>query len=121
MGELKNREVLVSFLLRAGIAVAFLYAGTAALTNPTNWIGFVPQWISMFVDRELFLLIHGITDLLIGLWLLSNVKPFYAGLIAALSLISIIIVNYGQLEIIFRDIAILFASIALMVLSYKKK
>lgn len=121
MAELKNREVLVSFLLRAGICIAFLYAGTSALINPSNWIGFVPQWISVFLDRELFLITHGITDLLIGLWLLSGVKPFYSGLIAALSLISIIIVNYNQLEIIFRDIAILFAAISLMVLSYKRR
>ncbi len=117
----ENKTVLVSFLLRTGLCIVFLYAGTAALVNPQNWIGFVPQWMGIFISREIFLVIHGITDLLIGVWLISNFKPFWAGLIASFSLISIISVNFTQLEIIFRDVAILFAALSLMALSYERK
>ena len=116
-----NREALVSFLLRAGLCVVFLYAGIAALVNPENWIGFVPQWVNIFISRDIFLIMHGITDIVIGLWLISDFKPFWAGLIASLSLSSIIFVNFTQLEIIFRDVAILSAALALMALSYKRK
>ena len=116
-----KKELLVSFLLRVGLCIVFLYAGTAALVNPENWIGFVPQWISIFISRDIFLIMHGMTDLLIGIWLISNFKPFWAGLIASLSLISIISVNFTQLEIIFRDVAILFAAFALMATTYKRR
>ena len=116
-----NREVLVSFLLRVGLCVVFLYAGTAALANPENWIGFVPQWITIFISKEIFLAMHGITDLIIAIWLISNYKPFGAGLIASLSLIAIITTNFTQIEIIFRDVAILFSAFTLMALTYKRK
>lgn len=116
-----NRKTLTSFLLRAGLCVVFLYAGISALFNPENWIGFVPQLVSVFIPRDIFLVIHGITDLVIGIWLISNFKPFWAGLVASLSLIAIILFNFVQLEIIFRDIAILFAALALMALTYRKK
>ena len=116
-----KRKSLVSFLLRVGVSVVFLYAGISSLSNPQDWIGFVPQWISIFVAKETFLFMHGITDLLIGVWLLSNFKSFWAGLIASLGLIAIISVNFTQLEIIFRDVAILFASLAIMALNYKEK
>ena len=115
-----DKDKTVSLLLRIGLFVVFVYAGISALMNPSNWIWFVPQWIDIFISRDIFLMIHGITDLIIGLWVVSNFKPFYSGLIASLSLIGIILGNVTQLDIIFRDIGILFASLAFMVFNYRK-
>ena len=116
-----NKEILTSFLLRAGLCIVFLYAGTASLVNSANWIGFVPQWINNFISREAFLVAHGIADIFIGMWLISNFKPFWAGFAASLSLIAVISVNFAQLEIIFRDVAILFSALSLMAITYKKR
>jgi len=52
---------------------------------------------------------------------LSDKKTVYAALISALSIFTIIIFNPWALDIIFRDVAILFAAIALAILSYKNK
>ena len=116
----KDRGVLVSFFLRSGLAIVFFYAATAALLSPDSWVGFIPQFVRNIVDPYLFLKIHFAFEAILGLWLLSNKKIFYAAVIAVLDLLSIIIFNIGALDIVFRDITILFAAIALAVLSYKK-
>jgi len=124
--ELKNklsewREVLVSFFLRSGLAIVFFYAATSAYLNPQDWIGFIPQFVRNIIDPTLFLHIHSAAEVILGLWLLSDKKTVYAASISALSIFTIIIFNPGALDIIFRDVAILFAAIALAILSYKNK
>jgi len=115
-----DEKKLVSFFLRSGLAVVFLYAGLGALLNPTSWVGFIPVWIRSIIPTSIFLPLHAIMDIIIGSWLLSGQKKFYAALFASLALSSIIIFNIGALDIIFRDVALLFSAIALMVLHLKE-
>lgn len=116
-----NREVLVSFFLRAGLAVVFLYAAISAFLNPLAWAGYIPAFVQNLISPKIFLYIHSIFNILLGLWLLSNRQTFYASIIASLALLAIIVFNYSALDIIFRDIAILFAAAALAILSFNKE
>lgn len=116
-----DNEVLISFFLRAGLAVVFLYAAISALLNPQNWVGFIPQFIGNIIPPLIFLKIHSIAEIILGLWLISNKKVFYAAVLSALSMFAIVVFNTGSLDIVFRDIAILFSAIALAILTYNKR
>lgn len=118
--EESDRFRLVSFLLRAGLAIVFFYAAISSLLNPTAWIGFMPGWIRDIVPGNLSLTGFSVFQLVLGTWLLSNKKIFFAAVISALTLLAILFFNTGALDIIFRDVAIFFMSLALAALSYHR-
>lgn len=115
-----DEKKLASFFLRIGLATVFLYAGIATFLNPTAWIGFIPAWVRSIIPTNIFLLIHAVLDIAIGMWLITGRKPFYASVVAGLALLAIIVFNLGALDIIFRDIAIFFSAVALMILNLKR-
>jgi len=105
---------LVSFLLRVGVATVFLYAAVAATLDPSAWIGFFPQFVRNLIPGTALLILFSAYEIALGLWILSGRKTFYAGLFAAATLLAIIVVNITLLDIVFRDIAIFFAALALI-------
>ena len=115
-----NHEATVSFFLRSGLTIVFLYAGIAALLDPIAWEGFIPQFIRHIIPADIFIHIHSTGNIIIGLWLLSNKKAFYPSVLAALAMLSIIVFNIAQLDIVFRDVAIIFMAIALTFITYEK-
>ena len=112
-----NKETLASFFLRLGLMVVFFYAGISSLLMPENWIGFLPG----FLRVSLMLTLFSIYELVLGLWLLSNKKTFYAALISALTMFSIVVFNMTLLDLVFRDVAIFFMALALAILSRRKE
>ena len=48
-----KRYILVSFLLRVGIAFSFLYAAAQSFLNPSNWVGFFPVWMQSFAEQSI--------------------------------------------------------------------
>jgi len=116
-----EKERAVSFFLRCGLAIVFLYAGIASLLAPENWIGFVPGFIRDLFPASVFLVLFSIYEISLGLWLLSNKKILSASILSALTVVVIIITNMFLFDIIFRDIAILFMAIALAIISGKEK
>ena len=119
MIDFSDREKTAALLIRIGLCIVFLYAGISALISPENWINFVPKWVEIIMSKETFLMLHSIADIVVGLWLISGIKPFYSALVSGVMLIAIISGNVSQISIIFRNFALLFADIALMVLTYK--
>ncbi|MEK6928750.1 MAG: hypothetical protein AABW65_02220 [Nanoarchaeota archaeon] len=116
----KSEKELVSFMLRSGLVIVLLYAAISAYLNPTSWMGFTPQFISQIIPPKIFLYIHSTANIILAFWLLSNKNIFYASMISAILMLAIIVFNYSELDIIFRDISILFSSIALAILSKEK-
>ena len=117
----KTKITLVDFLLRAGVAIVFLYAGISSFLNPSSWIGFIPQFIRNIIPETIFLPLFSISEFGIALWLLSGKKTLYAAGIAALTLLAIIFFNVGALDIVFRDTAIFFAAMTLVVLHWDER
>lgn len=114
-----DKEGLVSLFLRLGLAFTFIYVGFAALVNPANWVGFIPEFVDNIIARNSFLVIHSVFDIALGLWILTGWKNFYSSVVASVLLFGIIVFNLGALDIVFRDIGLLFAALALAALSKK--
>ena len=112
----KKKISLAVFLLRVGVAIVFLYAGVSSFLNPSSWIGFIPQFIRNIVPEAIFLPLFSAYEFAIALWLISGKKVVYAAGLAGITLLSIIFFNFGALDIVFRDTAIFFAALALVVL-----
>ena len=121
VGKKFKCEPLVSFFLRSGLAVVFFYAGIASLLTPENWIGFVPDFVRSIFPASIFLALFSIYQIILGIWLLSNKKIFYASILSVLTMFFIVITNIFLFDILFRDIAILLMAIALAIFSHKEK
>lgn len=121
MTQERNDFLLSSFLLRSGLAVVFLYAALSSLMNPSAWIGYVPALARSVISAEAILMIHAVAEGVLAFWLLSNKKITAAALIAAADLFVIVLSNLAQLDIVFRDVALLFAALALAVLSSMRR
>ncbi len=107
---------LVSFLLRVGLGGAFLYAAIASFLEPESWVGFFPIWLRNLAPENYLLMTFSIYEIILAIWLFSSKKIFYAAGLAALTLGGIIVFNISALDIIFRDIPILFMALALIVI-----
>lgn len=106
------------FFLRVGLALVLLYAAIAAFLNPGAWEAYIPSFIGLIVPLSLFLTLFSIYQIGLALWLLSGKYTFYAAVLAAVTLLGIIFPNVADLDVIFRDVAILFEAVALAVLTY---
>ncbi|MEK6904275.1 MAG: hypothetical protein AABW87_01650 [Nanoarchaeota archaeon] len=106
-----------SFFLRIGLAFVFIYVAISAFFYPETWIGFLPDFLGSSVTKGYFLLAHDAFGIGLGLWLLSGKKTFYAAVISSVALAVIVLTNLGSLLIVFRDIGLFFAAVALAILS----
>lgn len=111
---------IVLLLIRIGLASVYLYAGIASIVSPNDWIAFLPPFLKAFVSLELLLLLVSILQILLGIWLLTGIKSFYAGLVSAILISGIIIINLNALDITFRDFTILFSSLALSTATFRR-
>lgn len=111
---------LARFLIRLGLAFSFFYAAYASFQNPTSWIGFFPQRLRDLAGAETLLTVFSIYEIILGLWLLSGKKVVYAGLLASATLFGIAVFNWGAMEIVFRDISLGLAALALASLAPKR-
>ena len=102
------------FLLRGGIAFSFLYVAVASLQNPANWVGFFPAWAFKVASEETTLFLFSGIEIGLALWLISGKKGVYAASAAAALLLGITVFNLGALDIVFRDVSIAVAAIALV-------
>ena len=116
-----NQKNVAFFLLRTAIASVFVYAAIASFITPDNWIGYFPVFLRHIVPQNSLLSGFSVYELLLAVWLLWGKFIFYAALLAALTLCGIIISNMGQLDILFRDFAIILCTASLAVFSYQKK
>jgi uncharacterized membrane protein YphA (DoxX/SURF4 family) len=109
-----KKHPVTFLLLRFSIASVFLYAAIASLFEPQNWIGYFPLFLRHILPERILLLGFSLYEFLLTVWLLWGKYIFYAACIAAVTLLAIIGSNIGALDIVFRDIAIFFAALALI-------
>ena len=109
------------FFLRVGLALVFLYAATASFLNPGAWEAYIPSFVGMIIPISLFLMGFSLYQVGLALWLLSGKYTFYAAVLGAVTLLGIIVPNIGDLDVIFRDVAIFFGAVALALLTYQSQ
>lgn len=109
-----NIDKKIDWLLRIGVAFAFLYPPISAIFNPFAWIGYFPLFLTnIFPDPIVLLHLFGVVEVIVGLWILSGKKIFIPSGIAVIMLAGIIVFNFSQMDVLFRDIPILLMALAL--------
>ena len=101
-------------LIRIALDFAFLYPAYGFWTNPNDWIGYIPEFArNVGLSQDMLLLALAGFHLIIALWLLSGWRIFLPSLIAAVFLSSVVYFNQNQLDVLFRDISLALAALAL--------
>lgn len=108
-------------LLRIAVAFAFLYPPINAWSYPEAWVGYIPLFASSFGEPLVLLHIFGIVEVGIALWILSGWKVWAPALAAAAMLVGIVAFNVGEFQVLFRDLPIAAAAIALAIIHLPKK
>ena len=107
-------------ILRVGLGLVFLYAGSAALQDPMSWVGFIPQFVEYVVPRETFLMFHSYFEILLGAVLIGGKWLKVASVLAFLSFF-LLLITFGIDDVTFRDFGLAAMSLALFVsVVYKK-
>ena len=103
-----------SLLLRIALSFAFLYPAYGFWTNPNDWLGYIPEFVrNIGLSQNVLLMLLTGFHLIIALWLLSGWRIFIPAVLAALFLLSVVYFNRNQLDVLFRDISLALAALAL--------
>lgn len=106
----------IDFLLRLGVAFAFLYPPVSAFIDPFAWLGYFPRFIlDLPIEPTLILHAFGVFEIVIALWILFGKNIFIPTALAALSLVAIVLFNVSQMDVLFRDLTIATMALALLV------
>lgn len=102
-------------LLRAGLAISFLYPALHALTDPYAWVGYFPPFLLSLAGEHTILMLHvwGAIEVVLALWVLFARNVFIPSTIMAVALMAVVIANPAQFPILFRDVTIALAAGAL--------
>jgi uncharacterized membrane protein YphA (DoxX/SURF4 family) len=111
----KSKEWMADMVLRIGVAFAFLYPPINALSNPESWLGYFPPFTRGYLPDMTLLHAFGVIEVVIALWILSGKKIFWPSLAAAAMLLGIVVFNTNNFEVLFRDLSIAAAALALAI------
>jgi len=117
-------KIRPEWVLRFGLGLTYLYSGSDLFFNPQHWYGFVPRWFSQAVTPvlpiDIYLKIQGAGELLIAFlfltWFLGKRAVRVASVVVSIEM-GLIILFTGLDLITFRDIGILSAALALLIIS----
>lgn len=109
-------------LLRAGVAFAFFYPAISAWFNPYAWVGYFPPFVLDLAGSADTTLLHvfGVFEIVLGLWILFGRNIRIPTALAALALAAIVLFNWTQMDVLFRDIPILLMAVVLMILNTRR-
>lgn len=110
---------LVSLILRSALAFSLLYPAIAGFINPLNWVGYFPSFLLNSFSGNFPLVVFGIFEILLALWILSGWKIVYSSSVVFAMLILILLLNLSQFIILFRDVPIALSALALISLHRK--
>lgn len=106
---------MAEWLLRAGLAFSFAYPAVDAWFDPFAWLGYFPASLIAAAGTHQLVLLHafGAFELLLALWVLLGARVRVPALVMAAMLILIVACNLAQMQVLFRDLAIALAAVAL--------
>jgi uncharacterized membrane protein YphA (DoxX/SURF4 family) len=107
------RTQAVNLILRAGVAFAFLFAGIDSFLEPFSWVDYIPQALSTIAPAMVLLHVFAAVEILLALWLLWGYKARIPAAIMALMLVVIVGLNFDEFQLLFRDISIAAAALAI--------
>lgn len=102
-----------SVVLRFGLGAVLLWFGLSQLIAPVAWTSFLPSWIAGIITPETFVIINGLSEVVLGVMLLGGIFTRIIAILTALHLASILFsVGYSS-DIAVRDFGLMMAAIAL--------
>jgi uncharacterized membrane protein YphA (DoxX/SURF4 family) len=110
--------------LRIALAFAFLYPAIDAFIDPTSWLGYFPAFataafhtISIPLKWSDLVLLHafGLLEIALALWVLIGRRAKLPAALMAFILLIIVALNLNasDFSVLFRDVSIAFAALAL--------
>jgi uncharacterized membrane protein YphA (DoxX/SURF4 family) len=103
--------------LRLGLIIVLAYAGINSLLQPIDWVGYLPSILTHYIAADTLIKLLSIYELILVAWLIIGRFIKYCGLVCALTFVFIVIFNFSQLLITFRDIGLIFMGLALYFIS----
>lgn len=107
--------------LRLAVAFAFLYPPVSAYLNPTAWLWFVPDFVELVVSKQVFLNVFGVMEIALALAIIFMKNPTYPLFAASAILAGILVLDYTAFDVVFRDVSILLAAVALILLHRERR
>lgn len=111
-------------VLRLGLGLTYLYSGFQLFSQPGLWRSFLPIWYANFIDGilpvETYLRLQGVTEVVMGLLFLAWFSGGWGVRIAAAYMVlemAFILAFTGIDLITFRDIGLLAAALALLIIT----
>ena len=120
MNETTHKNSAIT-ILRWGLAFVFFYAAVASLLDSQEWIRYIPGWIQNLDGYNLLLTAFSVYQLILAVLLFSGRKVYLASILATATLVAITAFNFGTLDVVFRDIGLTMAGLALFELVRHKK
>jgi uncharacterized membrane protein YphA (DoxX/SURF4 family) len=109
-----QREQIAFVALRSGAAFAFLYPPLRAVYDPISWIAYFPHFIrTLPIDSLVLLHGFGVIEVILALWILSGRNIRIPSVLATLMLLGIVVFNWADLDVVFRDLSIAAMTLAL--------
>jgi uncharacterized membrane protein YphA (DoxX/SURF4 family) len=102
-----------SWLLRVGLAFVFAYAAVTSIVDPAAAATYFPRQLPADLVVDVLLPAFAAYELALALALLSGRHTYAAAVIAALTLGGIMVVNADAFGVLFRNVAIACAALAL--------
>lgn len=104
----------VNVLLRASVALAFIYVAISAHLRPEAWLGYFPSMVlDSGLSENVILWGFSIMHIVIGVWIMIGKRIFIPSIIATIYLTGVVVTNLSQLDVVFRDISIALVALAL--------
>lgn len=104
---------LVSIFLRIGLIFVFAWAAVFMSLTPEKYVHYMPSFVSLIMPREWALHLFAFYEILLCVWLATGKKTFYSGILAAVTITGITIVNLEDFGTLFRNVSIFFSALAL--------
>lgn len=111
-----TKGAMADKILRAGVAFAFLYPAIDAFLNPYTWFGYFPPFLQGILPDMILLHGFGALEIILGLWILFGKHIYWGAVFASVILAGIIVFNFNNFEVLFRDVSILAMTVALAIL-----
>lgn len=110
---------IVQLILQLGLAFCFLYTGISHLRDPDSWEKLLRPWVAKLLGRHrrVSIILNGLFDLTVGLWLLTPWFTWLVALIAALHFLQIY-VAIGINRQTYRDVGLSSIAVALLVATW---
>lgn len=112
--------------LRLGLGLMYLYSGFDLFYHPEYWEGFLPAWMErgllQITSVDAYLRMQGLGEFIIGLlflvWFSGKWGVRAASILAALEM-ALILLLVGVDRITFRDIGLLGAALAILIIYFR--